>query len=774
MTAQKDLGPLKAAVFLTSLAGVLLQVSLTRLYAVILWYHFVFLVISVSILGLGVGASLFSLSPLRQRLEKNGSTELARYALLFGIAVPISVILTLIYPFTDTIIGYIAIIFIPFVFAGLFSAGVFHSFSENSQHLYFADLVGAGLGSIFIIPVLSRVGAINAAMLIGALPLMASFLIYHQKQDQRRRLSLVCLGLILLVGLFNISGDFIDIQLGLRYAAGKTMFDQLRSGDYKIVSTKWSSFARTDVVQGPDDQDKLIYTDGGAGSVMIKFDGQTSQIQYLKQDPSYFPFSWGNSEKVLILGAGGGKDVLLALLAGSTDITAVEINSSIVKVMEEFKDFNGNLYGREEVTVVEGDGRNFVEQDNNFYDLIYLPLVYTQSAEGVGFALAENYIFTVEAFNSYLDRLAPRGRVAFLLHDTLDFTKAMTMAYKVFEQRGLSPSEAAERMAIAYRPFQGYGLMYPTLVMANEPFNTQELTSLESGIANIGMLGIHVPGRIYPDLVKPLLSGEQSLKQFVNEIAFDAAPATDNSPFFYKTERGLPTSLRTLLVVVTAAVIATITYASLRVRKSSKHLKGSRLKWWMIISCSGLGVGFMLLEVALIQKLILVFGNPTFALAGVLFLLLISGGLGSLYSSRFEDESLAKVIGGAASLTAVLGMIYSIGLSSFVRALIGATLIQQMAGTALLVAPLGFLMGIPFSTSLRLLGLYDPNSIALAWGINGITSVLGSTMAVASAMSAGFSAVFAIGSISYAVVALAAYYGFIHGKSMKKAPTKIR
>lgn len=767
---QRDLRLMHIVVFLTSLAVVLFEVSLTRIFAVILWYHFVFLVMSISILGLGVGAGLFTLAPFRNRFKVRGYAELALYALMFGVMIPISVMSTLIYPFRDVIIGYAGIIFVPFVFAGLFSAGAFHSFGEYAQRLYFADLVGAALGSILIILLLPYVGAINAAIFIGILPLVASYLIYRRVVDKRHKwLSLICIIIVSTLGLVNINFDLIGIDFGFNPETAKTMFSRLRSEDYEIVFSKWTPFARTDVVESLSGREKVIYTDGGAGSVMINFDGDLSSVEYLKHDTAYFPFKLGNNGKVLILGSGAGKDVLLALLAGSGDITAVEINRSVVQAMKEFSDFNGNLYGREEVRVVIGDGRNFVERDNGFYDLIYLPLVFTQSAEGVGFALAENYIFTVEAFGSYLDRLAPNGRVALLLHDTYDLTKAMVMVYQMFIHRGLSAVEVANRMVIAYKPHPGYnGVMYPVLVFRNEPFSSEEITSIRSSIWNMGMVGVHVPGLNYPVVATPLISETQSLQEFVHSVPFDVRPATDNSPFFYNSERGLPDVLRLLLVVIVFAFLGTLVYAFSKAKKIASDPSGRRLMWWMTISFSGLGAGYMLLEVALIQKLVLIFGNPTVAFSGVLFLLLISGGLGSLISSAYTDVGLTRIISISTLTVGVIGALYSISLSSITQTLIGATLTQQVVGVILIVAPLGFLMGIPFSSSLRLARVYDENVIGLAWAVNGITSVFGSVLAVSLAMSHGFSAVFAIGAICYLLVSATSHYIFIVSRNGKE------
>lgn len=759
MSREKNFLPLiMVSVFFVSFSTLLFELSIIRLFSVLLWYHFVFIVISISILGLGIGALLLFRTGLKERADRYGAKELALYAFILSAAIPLSVLAILFSPFPDLLFGYIAVLLIPFIAAGLFLSAVFYLYGKDAQRLYFADLIGGGLGSLAVLPLQSILGAINTALLISVIPGTVSLFIFLAVLEKRKALrSAALVATIAVFAFFSITGDFIENRFLEGYGSSKALFRLAAEEEHEIVYTEWSAFARTDVVNSTDDPSvKYIFTDGGASSEMISFDGNLQSIEYLKNDLSYFPFTWGNSDATLIVGSGGGKDVLLSLLAGVEDITAVEINQSIVSAVREFSDYNGHIYDQENVNVVEQDARNFIEQDQSQYDLIYLPLVFTQAAGRTGHALSENYVFTMEAFEVYMERLNPEGRLAFVLHDTTDLTKAMLMSYQVFLDRGLSPEEAMSRMVVI-QPSSAEETVnhhYPILTLRNEPFTRAEIEEIYLKTNQMGMEPYHLPEHAEPVFFNALRTSEVTVTDLAGEFHFDVTLATDNSPFFYKFERGLPASLSSLLFVVSIiAVLALLYFIGTRDHSRSKK-KNIQKHWWPAATFTALGIGFMLIEITLIQKMILVFGNPAAAFSILLFILLISSGMGSFWASRVSPKKLPLVIGLASGLVAAGGFVYALTLNDMVRSLIAMPQPVALGLIVLIVAPVGLAMGVPFSSSLKLLRELARKDIPLAWGINGIMSVLGSVLAVVIAMQFSFSIAFVVGALCYVVVAI--------------------
>ncbi len=758
--SKKDLPLVLGAVFFVSFSTLLFELSVIRLFSFLLWYHFVFIVISISILGLGIGAWLLYQTNLKTRMDQYGALELARYAMILACAIPFSVVAVLLYPFPGFIYGYILAVLVPFIAAGLFLSAAFYLYGKDAQVLYFADLFGGALGSLAVLPLLEHFGAVNTALLISIVPAAVSLLLFQVAAEKKRVLhSTVLIAALTAFLLVNIYGGFQELLLKQGYGSVKSLFIKTADDNTEIIYTDWSAFARTDVVKhtgNPSFSKKWIYTDGGAVSDMIEFDGDPQSAEYLKDDPTYFPFTWGNSDATLIVGSGGGKDVLLSLLAGVEDITAVEINQSIVSAVREFSDYNGHIYDQENVNVVEQDARNFIEQDQSQYDLIYLPLVFTQAAGRTGHALSENYVFTMEAFEVYMERLNPEGRLAFVLHDTTDLTKAMLMSYQVFLDRGLSPEEAMSRMVVI-QPSSAEETVnhhYPILTLRNEPFTRAEIEEIYLKTNQMGMEPYHLPEHAEPVFFNALRTSEVTVTDLAGEFHFDVTLATDNSPFFYKFERGLPASLSSLLFVVSIiAVLALLYFIGTRDHSRSKK-KNIQKHWWPAATFTALGIGFMLIEITLIQKMILVFGNPAAAFSILLFILLISSGMGSFWASRVSPKKLPLVIGLASGLVAAGGFVYALTLNDMVRSLIAMPQPVALGLIVLIVAPVGLAMGVPFSSSLKLLRELARKDIPLAWGINGIMSVLGSVLAVVIAMQFSFSIAFVVGALCYVVVAI--------------------
>ncbi|MCL2367346.1 MAG: methyltransferase domain-containing protein, partial [Oscillospiraceae bacterium] len=395
------------SIFVISLSLFTYQVALTRLYSAILSYHYVFLTTSCAILGIGIGSILAYKD--RARLSRIVGTEIQPRKVMmqvnkwaFALSCGLVCVFVLIYvqPFIDSLIIYSVSGIIPFIISGYLFAMLFKLWPWVSGKMYFADLIGAGIGSIAIILFLDHLGMFKTVILICLLPFIVAAIL--PAANKKLKIAQYIIPVILAAGLFLPMRMANTIEINF-YAmlnnTGKTFGEMQRTGlTPEIVFSRWDSFARTDLIAIPDiPQLKILTIDGSANAPMYAFDGDADQLDHVKSNTGFIPFTIAQSDSALIVGAGGGRGVLYALAAGSSNIAAVEINPASIEAARMFGDFNGHLFDRPEVRTYIQDGRNFARTTDEQFDIIFLSLVVTNTTQGVGLALSENYIHTVQA-----------------------------------------------------------------------------------------------------------------------------------------------------------------------------------------------------------------------------------------------------------------------------------------------------------------------------------------------------------------------------------------
>ncbi len=548
----------------------------------------------------------------------------------------------------------------------------------------------------------------------------------------------------------------------------------------EMVESRWSAFGRTDLVRSalpPDDM--TIFVDGSAGSPMYNLDSimnDPKQKEHLTTTfGAYFPFYFLSEEEknnALIIGSGGGRDVVIALLGGVEDIIAVEVNPDIVEMVKDYGWFNGGIYtDQPRVTTVVAEGRNYIRATDKKYDLIMLAIPVTKSSRSIeGYALTESYLFTVESMHDYLDHLTPEGRIIIVAHSGPEIYRLVTLTLKAFEERNISQSDGMKHMyMMASAPL-------PTIIIKNKPFEHVEIEKRYEVLHQLRFdkrffipyaqqivqesdkrKDFDAEPRVLDQVLESLANGKMTLEQLLKGSMFDIRPITDDSPFFYKFEPGLPQpfGLFAILIVlaigsVTGLVLIPKKQKASPVRRKSfigKLGRYPQLKTFLVIFFS-LGTAFMLIEIALFQKLTLFLGQPVLALTVLLFSLLLGGGLGSLASSL-----ISKRMGQAAALAALtvftLTVIYTFFHADAFNFGFNSKLI-----VILLLLPLGFAMGFPFPLAIRLMkesGSGD--SVHIMWGVNGVASVLGSALTMIIGILAGFSYALYLGSLMYLLVA---------------------
>lgn len=813
---------LAVAVFLVSMAVISFEVALTRCFSVLLRYHYVFLIVSVATFGLGAGG-LIDYLILRRRPGKTWAW-LTWLAILLAPLPAVSVIALFRSPLSRdlTSLWLVGAASMPtFLVAGTFLSCTLRTFSPHGGRLYGADLVGAATGSVAVVAALQFLGGTGTPIAAGVLAGLAAVgLAWHRGPPLHRVFACVAaIGPAMLLS-YNLAARAIDLPTVpvTPERAVKTLYQEL--GDPKqgarIIYTDWNAFARTDVVQyhppgSPRPwRDLYVYTDGDVPTNMYPFNGD---LQALLPDIESFigflPFRIARPDKVLLIGPGGGLDVLLAFAVGSKQIDGVELNPSIPKVMRRFADFNGHLYEYRDVNITVDEGRSFLRRTDKRYDLIYMALSYSATTAGTGsLALVESYLHTVEAFRDCLRRLEPDGQVVFVCAETRLLLRALLTALEALEREGIPRQDALRSLLVVDVGPEAYafGPYRHMLVFRNRPFAEAESRSISETALAMGLYPGYAP-RVYEPSPFSLLSqrglGNLRFDQQIDALAgageqTTVLPVTDDRPFFADLTAGLPPGyfrfMRWGVAVLVGLIVATCAadvYARRLARgdgwttprseqevvlgeEGKEALPGQlpqvldgRLQTdagassqvgrtgWVAEKATyftGIGLGFMLIEVCLAQKLILYLGYPTLSLAVILFALLLGGGLGSLRCQSWPAPRLALAAAVAGFAVAALA---AWGGTAWLDRLFSATfhhpILTRTATATAALMPLGFGMGVLFPTGIRRLRGTDARLVPWMWALNGTASVLGSVGAMCAAKLWGFHAVLTLGGICYAV-----------------------
>lgn len=747
-----------AALFLVLASGLIFEIALTRLFSLYFQYHFAFLAVSLAVLGLSLGAALGRFVATSDPKSASGK-DLLITLIALSLSFPVTAIVMAWLPSAASVFPYAAVALIPFVLIGLFAALAFARFAIHSGLLYAVDLAGAALGVVSVLGLLTLMSAFSVVILLGA---MAGLAVVILAFSSRRYLPGALLALLFGASLWGVNLTFGWIDYSPERLADaprdKTMIAVLSdpAQSARIVYTAGSPFARVDVVETKDPEAKFVFTDGGAGSYMLRFDGNLEKVARLRDSVEFIPFTRGPAERTLVIGAGAGKDVVLALLASAEEITAVEVNPAMVKATRHFADYNGDILDRPEVELVVGDARTFVERTSDRYDLIYLNLVYTQAAEPASQALVENYIFTRQAFRAYLDHLAPRGHLAIVSHSALEGSRAAITALQVLADGGKSLPQALEHMALLMVPPDDPTQRTTVMVLGKEPLQDREIRALATVANRLGLQPLFLSDVFEPPFA-PLLQGSTLEEFLAGDPTYDLSPTDDDQPYFFKLDPGLPSPIQQALM---AAGILSVGLFLLSLWTAATA--GRRWRWiGLLIYAALIGAGFMLVEIPLIQRFQLLLGYPVLSVATVLGTLLLAGGLGSLLSQRWPETSLPLWVILAALWIGVVGLVYWLVLPALVRQLIAAPLAWRVLTTIGLTALLGIPMGVPFPSLMRLAAQYR-GRVALLWALNGAFSVLGSTLAVVLSMTWGFSSALTTGAALYLLLA-ALVWEFMRG-----------
>ena len=807
---------LLAGTALASFGSLLLEVALTRLFSVVLYYNFAFLAISLAMLGLGAGGvfSYLRRDWLAQwNLRKLASVicALNSAAVLFSLWTALCTPVLLEFELGN-MLRLSAIYFsasIPFFFTGLLFSLVFARESKTVSFLYSADLIGGSLACLAVVPFLNKLGAPNAVICAALATALAAVIWSDTKVQLAISAGMVVVLLSALAA--NHSQTFIDV-----------VFEKGTKDRYLFAEfAKWNAISRVEVRGGWDEHDKWADIDADASTLIASADpADPKSISYVEK--------WAPSSTLLdvlrptgkyaIIGPGGGIDVLGAVVSGSKSVTGIEINPLIANtiVRERYADYTHHLYELPQVHIHVSEGRSWIRSSQEKFDVVQMTLVDTWASTSAGaFALSENNLYTVESFREYFDHLEPDGMLAITrweFQQPREALRVVSEAIEVLRQSGIEDvrghfiivsngrlDEAGRRVTVLVKKsaftveeertvltkVQSIANLYPVYTPIvygrpgkNEKCGTSALATAGAGCIEQGLAQLAETRSLAGKTTEPfqqlinlrwhMVVGGVDVSpraNFIRDYPFDITSSTDNAPYFFFTlssgsvlralftrnhEASIDWKNNLGLVVLGAMlVISIVAVAGFLVVPLALHKAANKPRITPLLYFVAVGLGFIVIEIALIQRFVLFLGHPTYAMTVVVFLMLLSGGVGS-FASKYLLNGTSRVRG---VLGAIIGIVtvYSLSLQKILGALVGLPFAEKLLLSAMLLIPLGFLMGMPFPAGLReIAGRYaasatkstasHESTIEWAWAMNAASSVLGSVLAIVLALHFGLNA----------------------------------
>ena len=762
---------------LSSFAALLLELSLTRLFSVVLFYHFAFLAISIALLGLGAGGVFAYLN--RSRLAKVETRTLAAVlCCVNAVAIPVVLEVVLHIPVSLDLswanllkltVMYLAAA-IPFMLTGILFSVVFAREARTITRLYGADLLGGALACLGVVPLLNWIGGPNTILFAGVAMALAG--IMWAVSSRTRKIAGVLAGALLVLIAANHDGRRIDVI----YAKG--MFrDQAW-----VEFARWNAISRVEV-DNQGNHGKAIVIDADASTYVMNVDprgwqGTDWQKNLMSSPPALANVLRPHGE-FAIIGPGGGVDVLRAVANGSPSVTGIEINPIIANTIMRgrYVDYSFHLYERPEVHLHVTDGRSFVRNATQLFDVVQMTLVDTWASTAAGaFALSENSLYTVDAFREYFEHLKPDGVIAVTrweFQQPREALRVVSVATEALHQLGVS-NPARHFIVVSQGDLDEDGIA--VVVLAKKaPFTPEEEDAVRAHLdSHDNLVALYLPSDPGQNPFSALIARNDPTA-FARDYPYNVAPVDDNAPFFFFTlktnqilhdgglQRGIDWKVNLGVVVLGVVFLISMVAVFVFLLLPMALHGGRRQRALPLLYFVAVGLGYILVEIAFIQRFVLFLGHPTYALTVVIFLMLLSSGAGSLLSGRCIPDTARGWIPLMVLIAAIL--LYTGVLTGLLSALIGLPFVVKLAVSAVVLIPLGFAMGMPFPTGLRSFaqpslpdlpaselgepGNTDENAVEWAWAMNAASSVLGSVLAMVVAIHFGLNVTLACGAAAY-------------------------
>jgi hypothetical protein len=785
------------------------ELALTRIFSVVMYYHFAFLAISIALFGLsasGVFAYVF-----RRRLDTRPTGPLlARQSILYAactivalfMLVRIRVGLNYSPQNLALMLAIYALAAVPFFTGGLVVTLAISRLSSRINAVYAADLIGAAAGCVVLIPLLNWLGAPGVVLTAAALSVVAAILFVGPGEGFR----------------YAVAGAVVMAIPLAGQLTGLATFDVTdtkgHQGD-RVLFSKWNSFSRIGVYErqhgdwslspaykGALPDSRFMDIDSAASTPILRVRPDMSDAEYLRyelttlayhlkegsgppatgsgQGPRSGSQDSGSGEgfTALVIGPGGGRDLVSALVFGASRVDGVEINPIIADdvMRDRFSEYSGRIYDHPRVRIAVDDGRSFVRRTPERYDVIQASLVDTWAATAAGaYTLTENTLYTVEAFNDYLDHLTDGG-VLTITRWVFDGLRLVSLAQAACEARGW---DAGSRLAIVQ-----HGRV-ATFLLKKTAFTADEIALLRDDADRLGFTVLYAPGdtsdgptagggisgpgipfdpatetRAAPDYARLITAPDRTA--FYDSYPQDIRPTTDDRPFFFHTTKlqdqfevafgrsmlfGNGLSALLTLMAISGALVVLFVLGPLVV--AGGRTTPGWLPW--LVYFGALGAGFMLIEVAILQRFVLLLGHPVYSLTVTLFSLLLGTGLGAALSRRVPEDRVVLSTAVAIAAIVAAGLVCLMAITPLISWAIPFARGTRIALAVAVIVPLGMLLGIPMPAGLRLLRSRTPEMVTWAWGMNGALSVVGATLAIFIAMNWGFQVTLMASAATYLV-----------------------
>jgi spermidine synthase len=783
---------------------ILFELTSTRILSFIFWNHLVYLTITIALLGFGISGTLLAMSSGGRLIEDRWLPSKLWFGLGFSL-------LFALWAFSRTIetlatspswvklaISYLVCI-VPFVFSGcLISLILAHAAKFRVGKLYAADLAASGAACVGFYVLLTNLGA--SAVVVGLAAVAFLMAVLWLPQSARRSLrgfgwASVAATLVLAMAAAG-NPRFLDFMPEGYKELGRA----LRASEHtRIEATTWTPIARIDVV-GRSDGERVLpyYTQHPPGSFKIIMQDASAHTRLLSREAiadmqekvdastetslSTLPYAIKDAPRVGVVGVGGGIDVAAALAYGAQSVTGLELNPATAGyATETYSEYTGGLLSDPRVKFVNSEARSFLRRNDEQFDLLQVIAIDTFAALSSGaYVLSENYLYTVEAFHDFYDRLAPGGVLSFarfLFNPPRETLRLTTVAASVWREQ---PGERLERS------FMVFGDRWGLAMFKKGGFTIDEVAALRSEADRRGIAVLYFPKLLpnaeqqafeaayYRDRDSIVRDSAESFNEMILSFAdgteartlaayvHNVTPTTDNSPFFFEYHRlgafGFPSldKLRgngvstTLLIILAEAAVLSI-FAILgplaAYRRSGLGVPDAKA---FTAYFAAIGFAFMLVEIALIQKSVLFLGDPMHALTVILATILVGAGFGSFLHGRLAMRTDLLVMRGGAALIGMI-VVMAFALTPIFQALIAIPFAARVAVIVVLLLVPSVLMGLFMPAGLQALRNERSDFVPWAWGINGCTSVFGSVAAILIALVHGFSMVLWVGACCYAV-----------------------
>lgn len=774
-----------------------LEIMLTRIFSVTMWYHFAFLAISVAMFGTALGAAVVH---VRRDWFPDGDlpARMAWTSVALAVSIPAALIAHLSIPFVPlgTAAGFLSVVstyaasLVPFTLGGIVVAIGLTRFPADTPRLYALDLVGAAAGCLGVFVAMGLLDG-PSAVLAASLPAAAAGWAFDAgaHPDRRRRLALtiVTAALAALVGANALTG-----LVAVRWV--KNPFGGAVPAKERGVEIElWNAMSRVVVLPGgtgalgwglsPEARkretrvsSKYLLIDNAAGTAMFSFDGSFEPLRFLGEDVTAVAYrGMPPAGRAVVLGVGGGKDILTALAAGASHVTGVEVNRNVVRLLRrDLAAFSGRLAERPDVRLVVDEGRSWLARSNERFDVIQASLIDSWAATAAGaFVLSETGLYTSEGWEVFLDHLTDDGVVTFsrwyVEAQPGETLRLVAVAAEALGRRGIRDASRHLFLAGAAPPGTPGSppLGVATLIASRTPLDGGRLAAYRSACASLGFAVLHEPGRSATPEIDALLDAEKR-PSFVAGYPLDLSPATDDRPFFFNmlkplqafaADTGVATitdfNLRAVrlvaglfLALAGAAGLAIVLPLRLATSRSRAPAGASAAG---ILYFGGIGLGFMLVEMGQVQRLSLYLGHPTYGLVVVLAGMLASAGLGSLAGAKIVAQATRATALRAAGGFLVTLLLFILGTPAILDATEAWALPARIALAFALVGIPGFFMGIPFPLGIRAAEPELGDRLPWLWGINGAFSVVGSVLAMLLSIGWGIRLSMTVGLACYAL-----------------------